>query len=76
MPTKHPRILVTRTPHVDDVMERGRRRLGVDVDYPASAILVELAERGLAGDEEGLLIRRATGRTITSEMVAAALDED
>jgi len=76
MPTTHPRILITKTPRVDDLLRRGRAQLGVRSDYPASALLVDLAENGLkaAGDE--LLIRRATGIAITSEMVAVALDED
>jgi hypothetical protein len=75
MPTVYPRILVTRTPRVDDLMMKGRAKLGRS-NCPASTVLVELAECGLkaAGDE--LLIRRATGHVITPDMVAAALDED
>jgi len=76
MPTSYPRILVTRTPRVDDMMQRGRAQLGVREDYPASALLVDLAESGLKATGDGLLIRRATGHVITSDMVAAALDED
>ena len=76
MPTPYPRILVTRTPHVDDMMRRGRAQLGVRDDYPASALLVDLAENGLKATGDELLIRRATGQAITPDMVAAALDED
>ena len=76
MPTSYPRILVTRTPHVDDMMRRGRAQLGVRDNYPASALLVDLAENGLKTTGDELLIRRATGKAITSEMVAAVLDED
>ncbi|MFT4235083.1 MAG: hypothetical protein QM607_08820 [Microbacterium sp.] len=45
-------------------------------DYPDSALLVDLAERGLPANTDGLLVRRASGRVITEEMVQAALDED
>jgi len=76
MPTKYSRILVTRTPRVDEIMRRGRAQLGVRDDYPASALLVDLAESGLKTTDDGLLIRRATGHAITSDMVTAALDED
>lgn len=57
-------------------MAQGRRMLAVGDSYPDSALLVDLAERGLRASEPGLLIRRASGRTITDEMVATALDED
>ena len=64
MPTTYSRILITRTPRVDDLMRRGRARLGVRSDYPASALLVDLAEdRGfsdylaLVEELEGLFAR-------------------
>ena len=76
MPTAYPRILITRTPHVDDLIKRGRTQLGVRDDYPASALFVELAESGLRNTSDELLLRRATGQSITPDMVAAALDDD
>jgi hypothetical protein len=76
MPTAHRRVLVTCTPEVVEIMAAGRQALGVGDGYPDSALLVALAERGLRTAGPGLMIRRASGRPITPEMVDAALDDD
>ena len=69
---------MTRTPEVEKLIARGRHVLDVDISYPASAVLVELAKRGARDDTKSgsLLVRPATGKVITAEAVVEALLDD
>ena len=81
MPTTHPRSQITHGPRVQRILRIGAQR------FPGaspSEILVALAEEradeiaaGLERDPlEGLIVFGTGGRTITSEMVREALDDE
>ena len=74
MPTTYPRVLITRTPQVDQIIAAGRARWP---GRPASAIMVALASEALVmRPRSDLLLEFASPGTLTDEMIEAALNDD
>ena len=74
MPTTYPRVLITRTPQVDQIIAAGRARWP---GRPASAIMVALASEALVmRPRSDLLLEFASPSTLTDEMIEAALNDD
>ncbi|MCL2781185.1 MAG: hypothetical protein FWD74_06810 [Actinomycetia bacterium] len=74
MPTSYPRVLITRTPEVDQIIAAGQAR------WPgraASATLVALASEAVAArPRRDFLLEFSSPDPLTEEMIEAALDED
>ncbi|MCL2802561.1 MAG: hypothetical protein FWD29_01195 [Micrococcales bacterium] len=74
MPTKHPRVLVTRTPEVDQIIAAGQARWP---GRPASATLVALAGEAVAArPRSSFLISFESPGELTDEIIEAALEDD
>ena len=74
MPTSFPRVLITRTPQVDQMLLTAERQWP---GRPTSQLLVNLAERGM--DEpprSSQLSRFPGGRRISTEEVDGLLDDE
>lgn len=74
MPTTYPRVLITRTPEVDQIIAAGRAR------WPgraASATLVALAGEAVAArPRSDFLLHFSSPEPLTDETIQAALDDD
>ena len=74
MPTRYPRVLITRTPHVDQIIAAGRAKWP---GRPASAIMVALASEAVtARPRSSFLVDFDSPGPLTDEMIEAALNDD
>ena len=74
MPTTYPRVLITRTPEVEQIIAAGQARWP---GRPASATLVALAREGiLTRPRSSFLVGFSSPAPLTHEMIEAALDDD
>ena len=73
MPTHYPRVLITRTPAVDQLIAAGQVRWP---GRPASATLVALAQEGAtARPRSSHLLSFEAPTPLTDEVLEAALDD-
>ena len=74
MPTTYPRVLITRTPKVDQIIAAGQARWP---GRPASAVMVALASEALAArPRSDFLLDFDSPGPLTDEMIEAALNDD
>ncbi|MCL2593915.1 MAG: hypothetical protein FWD83_00100 [Promicromonosporaceae bacterium] len=74
MPTTLPRVLITRTPQVEQILAAGRARWP---ERPASATLVALASEAVAArPRSDYLPAFESPQPLTAEILQAALDEN
>ena len=73
MPTAYPRMLITRTPEVEQIIAAGKRRWP---GRPASAVIVALAKEAAAAQPRSSLLATVNAPgPLTEDIIAAALDE-
>ena len=74
MPTAYQRVLITRTPEVEQIIAAGQARWP---GRPASATLVALAREAVAArPRSSYLTGFRSPAPLTDEVIAAALDDE
>ena len=73
MPTSYPRVLITRTPEVDQIIAAGQARWP---GRPVSATLVALAKEAVAAQpRSSFLLNFRSPSPLTDETIQAALND-
>jgi len=74
VPTTYPRVLITRTPEVEQILAAGQARWP---GRPASATLVALASEATAArPRSSFLLSFESPGPLTDEIIQAALNDD